>query len=712
MKDIKDSLADFDRAYSAVYERNAQCLEDIRFAFQPGAQWAGSDRDQFKNKPKPEANKLFKNINSIIGRFQEAEFGAKISAKSDDADDEDADLLQARWRNDFNNTDGNKAANNAAKEAFFGGFGAFKLVSKYEDEEDPDPDKQYLCVEPIYSAPSSVYFNPGAIREDKRDAKQAWHVQRVNRREIEQEFDTKIATFQSTDNSYFFDWCVDNDNGKDVYIAHYYEVVEKSITEYRFMDGYTITRNGRKLTDSEGEKVEREDLDALLELQPYDEVRRKIKVVEYALMSGDQYLIKPQMTPFKSVPIVPMYGYHMVINGIEQYCGEVCRQRDMQRFLNMGFGALMEIVSQPQTTRPEYTPEQIQKHAQARARSTIDNRPFEMADPIKDKDGNPVHFGPTALHQPPQVGTGLASAIQFLNQNIEEQSSVGQSTLPANTSATAIQQINERTDDSVLPLMTSAVQAIETLCRTWIPAAQKIYFTNPRNIRVMSDSGQYRRVRTLEYTNGKDGTYGPYRHTAKGKYDVSVKRGESYKTRKEAERQSAMELLQYTTTDSPMGQLALATAIQSTTGDVSEPMRVMAKMQSMQILISQMLPMLMQGSITLREIGYTTPEDQQLASSIAQRLIQAQQNQQNPQAQLAAAEAQARMMEGQAALQNEQNDAVKNQIAYEKMLNDRAKVQIDAQKAGVAIDKDLAQIEGTQLDNMQKAANLVGGIFQ
>lgn len=697
MKDFQKVSADFDKAYSSAYERNARCTEDIKFAFLPGHQWSGSDREQFKNKPKPEDNKLFKNVMGLVGRYQEAEFGAKIASASEEATDQDADLLQARWRNDFNSSDGSEALNNAAEEAFFGGFGAFKVVARYEDEENPDNNKQVLSIEAIRSAPSSVYFNAGAVRKDKQDATQAWHVMRVNREETEQEFGVKISSFQSTNQTGLFDWdCDEYDSGRDVYIAHYYEVSKKRVTEYRLPDGSVFMRDGRKYFDMMGNRIEKEDLDILLSISPgYEEITKRQKVVEYALMAGDQYLIKPSMTPFKSIPIIPQYGYHREINGIEYYCGEVCRQRDNQRFLNMGFGALMEIVSQPQTTRPEYTPEQMNDHAQQRARSNIENRPFELADPITDGNGTPIHFGPTALHQPPQIGSGLASALQFLSSNIQEQSGQGQATLPSNSSAAAIQSVNDRTDDAYLPLFTNASEAIRCACKVWIPAAQELYFSNPRNIRIMMEDGSYTNVQTLdEGYNGQ--VYGNVINTARGKYDVSVKQGESYRTKKDADRNAALEILQYADTGTPIGQLALMTAIKSTTGQGTKAMRQIAKIDEMQILIGKALPFLMQG-YPLEKIGITDPEDIQLAQVIAQQIMQSQQNQQQDPAMIAAM--------AQDKLANA--ELLDKQVDQFNAETKRLEAITKAEKYGADIQKIQAETVKTQVESSTKLADSI-----
>lgn len=704
MKNHADILLDFSKTYSAEYDRRAQVISDIKFAFIPGEQWQGSDNEQWANKPKPENNKLFKNIMGLVGRYQEAEFGARIAAASDEATDKDAELLQSRWRNDFNSSDGSDACNVAFEEAAFGGFGAIKACAKYEDEEDPQEDYQYLTFESIPSAASSVFYNVGAMRKDKQDAKQCWQVMRVNREEMEEKYGQTFTPFTGGKISVLYDLdCGNLDGSKDTYVAHYYECVEKVIVEYNLDDGGQMRREGRKYFGPDGDRVDKEDFDMLLELYAYTEKRRTVKAVEYALVTGDGYLEKPRLTPFKSIPIIPMYGYHIVINGIEYYCGEVCRQKDNQRFLNMGFGALMEIVAEPQTTKPEYAPEQIQRHAQSRAEQTVKNFPFLMADPIRDGNNNPIHFGPTALHQPPQIGTGLASALQFLNQNIAEQSGNGQATLPSNTSAAAVQQVNDRTDDAFLPLFTNATATIRCLCKVWIPAAQKLYFTNSRKIRIQLEDGTYKSEMTLQEEYRPDVGYGPYKNSARGRYDVSVKQGESYRTKKESERMAALEMLQYTPAETPLGQMMAMTAIQSTTGEGMADVRAMARRMQIQAIVQSSLPLIMAG-YPLDKLGLVDEEEVAIAQVTMQQIMQAQQ-QPNPQAMLAQAESQARVMEGQAAIQNELNDRFEAETK-------RMKVIIDGNKAGVDMQKTAAETEGQQLKNASEFGNLISGNFQ
>lgn len=698
MKNVNEIRTDFDRSVSGSYDRNQQVIDDIRFAKVPGAQWYGNDLDQYQNKPKPENNKIARQVNRILGQYQRLEMNAKIISASEKATDDDAELLQSRWRNDFNSSDGIEALNNAADEAFHGGFGAFKLVARYEEEDKEDDDYQNLSIEPVYSAASSILFNAGALRKDKRDATQGWHLVRVNRTETEEEFDVSISSYPNTTSGYtYFDWSCDN--SKDVYIAHYYEVVKKTITKYEFEGGLEITRDGRKLLDSFGEPFDRDVFNEMKATVPYEEKREKTQYVEYALLSGDQFLIKPRKTPFKNIPIIPQYGYHQIINGIEYYCGEVARQRDNQRFLNMGFGAMMEIMAQPQVDTPEYAPEQVQRFATMHANRSVDNYAYLMSDPIKDKNGNIVASGPLHIHQPPQIGTGLSAALQFLQGNITEQGGTGQSTVPSNASADAIRQVNDREDDSYQPMFQNAMQSLKAACETWIPAAKNLYFTNERTIRLEGPDGSYSQIMTMQYDfDDKEEAYGPYKNSCRGQYDVVVKLGESHKSKKEADRQANLEILQFTDTATPMGQLTLNNLILTTTGEDTADARRIARFQNLVIMLDMGL-----------DPQPKTDEERSYLENIVQQR-QAQPPEQDPNMVLAQAEAQARINEGQAAIQNEINDANKNQIEMMKLQLRDKELNIKAAEVGAKVEniqfdtlEKQVSIQGKQLDNQGKA---------
>ena len=254
---------------------------------------------------------------------------------------------------------------------------------------------------------------------------------------------------------------------------------------------------------------------------------------------------------------------------------------------------------------------------------------------------------------------------------------IGQATVPANSSSEAIEQVNERTDDSFLPIVKNVLHSVKAQCEGWIPAAQELYFTNQRSIRVLESDGSYSNVDTLEMTQREDGSVGPYGNNPRGKYTVQVEKGEAYKDARDAERQSNLEMLQYVGTDTEFGQLIAMNAMTLTSGEGGDDMRLVARYKMIDLMLAQQIPFEPKND---EEAQYAEMKQQQIA--MAQQQMQAQQEAMMQQT--VAAEGNARMMEGQAALMNEENDKVANQIDLYNAETKRAdvfgKLQLQGQK--------------------------------
>jgi len=690
MIDHNEMLIEF--GYStADTDQNYRCYKDIKMFHVDSAWWDGSYGKQFKNKPKPELNMLWRDVNKSAGSINNMELNAVISANSDDATDDGSELLQKRWRNDFAASGGAEANETANREAIVGGFGAVKLVAKYEDEENPDPQKQYLCIERIGSACTSVFFDSGAIKKDKSDAIRGWQLLRVNQRSTEIEYDVdEIVSFpsplydgQSTSLEY--------DSERDCFIAHYYELVKKNLTVHDFtnMLGFKIT-SGNGIKDEDGNRITKDQLKEYKEqyLEMFgDEVETYNQLdiyVEYALCDGEKYLTKPQRMPFNRIPIIPRYGYYSEVDGREYYCGEVRKRRDVEMFYNMYASTMVEIMGKPQVSKPEYLAEQIAAHANQRARADLDNVPFVLSDVAYTKDGQAV-IGPIGQTQPPMVGTGLQAGGDFLMNSIAFNSSMGQVTVPANASAEAIKQINERTDDALLPIVRNVMHSIQAMCAAWIPAAQKLYFSSQRKIRVQEIDGKYNQVTTLEITKSPNGEIGPYGNNPLGKYTVTVKEGEAYKDTVSATVQENLELMAAVGTDTEAGQILAYKNMELLNKTDDPAIDAIAKYGRLDLIVQKGFPYEPQDE---EEAQYIAIKQQQMQAAQMQAEAMMQQQQQ----QLIDSESEARIMEGQAAIMNEQNDAVKNQIDMEKMKTDRLKVVGGLQVEGVKLDQKEAEM--------------------
>ena len=691
----KEMLKHRDEAFSDNECYDA-CSEDRQKFFITGAWWQGSHKKQFKNRPKPEFNKLWRPVNRLIGDINNMELNALIISNSDEATDEGSDMLQKRWRNDFQSSEGIEASENANAESIIGGFGCVKVVAKHEDEEDPDDDKQYLSMEIVHDASNAIRFGVESIKKDKSDAIRGWHVIKGNQKSFEKQFDVKTIVSFPVESPGFYN--VERyDQERDCYLAHYYEVINKTLTEYDFTELADLkVTTGDGILGSNGEKYTREQLDEMRE-QYEREVgeeaptrKRKTKYTMYALADGEKYIIKPQKMPFKRIPLIPRYAYYTVLEGQEYFCGEIRKQLDHEMFHNYFGSALMQIMAKPQVGKPEYLREQIAKHAHQRARDDIDNLPFLVSDPVKDASGNITHAGPVGQHNAPQIGSGLATAGQFLEQNLMQMASSGQSTVPSNTSGEAIKQVNERQDDTFLPIVKNVLHSIKGLCECWIPAAQYLYFSMPRKLRVLEIDGKYGQLSTMEMMQKEDGSYGPYGNTTPGRYAVKVEEGEGYKDSRTAERETNLEMLKYVGSDTELGQLIAMNAMTLTNGEGGDRLRVVARYKTIDSMLAMGVPFEPENE---EEEEYIQGKIQQL-----QQQQQAAAQQQDPN--LIAALAQDKLADAE--LQDKQVDMINAETKRIEAQIKMEQLKIDASIAGVKIENLEADTVSKQIANTKE----------
>jgi hypothetical protein len=242
--------------------------------------------------------------------------------------------------------------------------------------------------------------------------------------------------------------------------------------------------------------------------------------------------------------------------------------------------------------------------------------------------------------------------------------------------------------------MQNSMQAIKAACEVWIDAAQVLYFTNARSLRVVASDGSHSQVDTLEYGMDNKENYGPFKNTAKGRYTVQVKAGESYKNKKEAELETTLKMLQYTDAQSPQGQMLLNQAIISTTGEGGDRSRKVATYQ----IIDAMMAMGLDPN----------PESDEEKEYVQQKVEAMQQAAQNQQPDAAMIMAQAEMLKGQADMLEQENRQAEIQLQAGKVqLDNQGKQQkqmSDDQVNYFRVNQDQQKIDNKAFDDKQKNA--------
>lgn len=602
--DVSKNMLEFNEAFSSQLEQRDQVISDQRFVDVPGAQWDSSYGKQFANRPKMEMDKISREINRIIGEYNTNPISVKFVPDTIGSDEKCAAILQDRYRNDVRRSDGTDATDNAFAEAIKGGFGAFRLVPSYENEDDPDQDEQFIAFEPILSAASVVIWDKNARKFDKSDAKKCWVLHEMDRDLFNEEYPGK-APYSSTPVCYSsIDWY-----GNDVvYVAEYYEVKKRKKQRLVFErpDGSIFKVFSDDMTD-----------DVALEVVDYTQIRSdriNTTYIEKSLICGDSVLEEPERIPGKCIPVVPVYGYRSYIRGKEYYMGEVRKQRDRQTFFNMATSMLAEIMGESHKEKPIFAPEQVAAYEHMWAKNNIENYPFLYADPLTDGNGNVIAAGPTGSTKAPEIPPALTGAIQMLNQDIAEELGTGQVDIPANTSQVAMQQSFDRSDMSYFILIHNMRKSMRRAGVIYKGMAKEVYGV-PRQLRTLAEDGTNSMAQLME--PGFDETNMPIvkNDLSKGDYECVVETGKSFSSKMEAERNTLLNMMQVTDSANPLYNLMFNEVLQRIDGEGGEDIRKVARFNELQMLL---------------QYGIAEPRNEEEEQWIRQLTIQAQQQQQQP----------------------------------------------------------------------------------
>lgn len=544
----------FDAIWGVVRDERAQNLADRRFARIRGAQWEGQyafgdTRDEHGDpidtgSPQMEVPKFLRAIRRVKGEYRSSRKMVDFKPKGDDSDRASANNLDGLFRADMLDSPGGfgAAQDNAFDEAIEGGLAGWRLRDRWEDEEDEANDKQRIGFEPIYDADQSMFFDLDAKHQDKSDARFAFLLTTISRDAFEDRYpDASPSTFDGG-SEWDYDW-VQPDT---ITLAEYFEVEDRSVLRRTFrLKGVEQlpeeTRPAEQTYDDKDLTAEREDqptLEAELKQQGYEEIRsRRIKrqAVRWYLLNGVEVLEGPRELPGKYIPIVPLYAERSYIQGIERAQGMVRPVIDAQRIYNLQVSSLAESAASPADATPIVAPEQVNRTILSDWASRKVKRPAVLQlIPIYADDGTILQAGVSGMLEPAQVNQATAALLQLAGGDIPDLMGMNDQpeTVPSNTSAAAIQIVNDQGDVTDFLWHDNFSLALTHCGRVWLEMAKDLYVEEGREMIALDAEGKESKV-TLGELRTDDG--GEYRlNDMSGKYNVVVDVGPATKTRQDA----------------------------------------------------------------------------------------------------------------------------------------------------------------------------------
>ena len=556
-----DALKQFNDIQTALRDERLQCLQDRRFYSLCGAQWEGPLWDQYENKPKFEVNKIMLSVIRIVNEYRNNRITVDYVSK-DGENDKLADTCDGLYRADEQDSVADEAYDNAFEEAVGGGFGAWRLRTVYEDDEDEENEYQRIRMEPIFDADSSVFFDLNSKRQDKSDAKSCFVVTSMTRASYKEEWGDDPTDWPKIIHQYEFDWATPD----VVFIAEYYKVeeVNETIRIFRAIDG---TEERYRQIDFEKDENLEETLNAIGSREVRQRKIKRKRVHKY-IMSGGKVLEDAGYIAGNCIPIVPVYGKRWFVDNIERCMGHVRLAKDAQRLKNMQLSKLGEISALSSVEKPILTPEQVSGHQLMWADDNLRNFPYLLVNPITAPDGSQTVSGPVAYTRSAQIPPAMAALLQITEQDMQDilGSSQQADKMVSNISGKAVEMIQTRVDMQTYIYMSNFAKGMKRCGEIWLSMAKDIYVEEGRRMKVIGRTEDVETVELMQPMVSETGEVVMQNDLSGAKFDVIVDVGPSSSS-KRASTVRALTGMMAITDDAQTKQVLQAMAMMNMEGE-------------------------------------------------------------------------------------------------------------------------------------------------
>lgn len=492
----------------------SEAIDDLLFVRGDG-QWpeAIKFQRQLDGRPCLTVNKLPTFLHQVTNDQRQNKPSIKVHPVDSGADPEVAEVLQGMIRHIEYDSNASVAYDTAVNSAAACGRGFFRLVTDYESCDSFD---QAIKFERIRNA-FTVYFDPDSKELDGSDAMRCALVVDVPKWQFRADYpdaDVESAAIIAGPGALWNGW-VDSDS---VRVALYYRVEMKPATLVRL---------------SNGEEGYKDDLnEAEMQAAGLTIVDRrkthKRSVWAYKMIAGE--VLERTEIPCKWIPVFPVWGDELDINGKVTHSGLIRHAKDPQRAYNFWYTSATEEVA----LRPKvpYIMAEGQEEGHEGEWAQANTRSFSYLTYKPTTIG--AHLAPPPMRQPmADMPSGALQMMVHATDNIKATTGIFDASLGAKgneTSGRAIVARQREGDVANFHFTDNLNITIRHVGRCMVDMIPRVYDT-PRVARILGDDEKpgYAQVNTPQVDE-----FGAVQRVMNdlsvGKYDVTVASGPSYTT--------------------------------------------------------------------------------------------------------------------------------------------------------------------------------------
>lgn len=524
---IREAREAFELAADAEAENRREALDDLRFA-RLGEQWPEKIRRErdLEGRPCLTINRLPAFIRQVVNDSRQNKPAMVVHPVDDAADPQTAEVFNGLIRHIEQSSDAEVAYDTALDFAVTGGFGYFRINTRYASDEGFEQD---LVVERVAN-PFSIYGDPNSTAADSSDWNSAFVVDTLPKATFE-------ARWKGADP---VDWSADSYagltgpwlDGDRVMVAEYWrrEAVRRTILA--LSDGQVVEegvyRAQKAMFDALGVKVVG---------RPRQVASHK---VTQRLMTGAEVLETVDWAG-RFIPIVPVYGEELHVDGRRRLRSLVRDAKDPQRMFNYWRTTSTELVALAPKTPFIGRKGAFETDAAKWATANVQSHAYIEYD------------GPEPPVRQGFAGAPAGALQEALNASDDMKAIMGlyDASLGARsneTSGRAIMARQREGDVSTFHYIDNLSRALRHAGRILLDLIPKVYAT-PRVIRVLGPDGQARGVAVNQPAQAQAAGQGQLQAVEKifdltvGKYDLTVSSGPSFTSRREEAANQMIELI-------------------------------------------------------------------------------------------------------------------------------------------------------------------------
>jgi len=521
-KRIQDAIEFLKFANDADTMNRQEALEDLKFG--AGDQWPVTLQNSrnLESRPCITVNKVDNYCRQVSNQQRQQRPRIKVHATNTHEDMVDAQTISGIIRHIEVNSNADHAYDNAFEYAVRMGWGYVRVRTDYISEDSFD---QEIYIDPVDN-PFTVYFDPNSVAPDGSDADRCLITTMMLKEEFRKLYpdadDGGTSFTQRGTGDSQSEWITK----EDIRLAEYYYTVREKATLYLLSDGSSTFADDKDF-------FKRLDAFGITVVDKRDSFKKTIK---YCKMTAVEVLEERDWAG-KYIPIVPVYGRHIVIGDKRKKFGMIRYAKDPQRMYNFWQTAITEGVALAPKAKWLIAEGQDEGHESDWANANIKSFPV-LRYKQTDIDGRPAPVPSRLQPEPPQAGI-MAAAMGVDNDiknimGVFDPAQLGQGNISGKALNGQQQQV-DLTNFDYYDNLTRSISHIGKICLDLIP---KIYDTE-RVMRIIGDDGKPE----LLTINQRDSVDHVLNDITVGQYDVVMETGPGYNSKRQEAVDNMLPLL-------------------------------------------------------------------------------------------------------------------------------------------------------------------------